>query len=200
MSASEIDEAVKAAWRAACGPLVGASDGQTYEVPSLSQPVMRQIVQAVLAYEAAKPAAASDVHAPWFAQFGALHREDMRGFVFTVSPPEFAEDVAAGLNALDALSPERETVKALREALTECIATLALVERPAFIDPHHGVVVDRLGARIGYGALMSSASASWRAKLERDGLAGGEFVCGPCHATVVSTLAKARAALTQEGE
>lgn len=83
----------------------------------------------------------------------------------------------------------------LREALIECVATLALVEHPARLDPVHGAEVKALGDRIGYGALMSSASASWRKHLEADGLSGGEFVSGPCHLSVTKALAKARAAL-----
>jgi hypothetical protein len=55
--------------------------------------------------------------------------------------------------------------------------------------------VRALGDRIGYGALMSSASASWREKLAKEGIAGGEFVSGPCHGTVVHTLSIIRDAL-----
>ena len=88
----------------------------------------------------------------------------------------------------------RETeVARLREAVTAAIGTLALVERPAFKDREHGAAVEALGRRIGYGALMASASASWREGL--GSLAGGEYVAGPCHSTVVATLAELRAAL-----
>lgn len=81
-------------------------------------------------------------------------------------------------------------------ALQECIDTLALVEHPQRVDPHHGEEIKRLGDRIGYGALMSSASASWREKLAEDGYpVGGAFVAGPCHGSVVAVLKKARAAL-----
>ncbi len=96
------------------------------------------------------------------------------------------------------VTPSRQDLVA---ALAECIEVLALVERPAFVDPDYGPAVEALGERIGYGALMSSASASWRQKLVASGMAGGgEFVAGPCHSTVVSTLAKARAALASEPE
>jgi len=84
----------------------------------------------------------------------------------------------------------------LRGALEDCISTLALVEHPAFEDPQHGDEVRTLGHRIGFGALMSSASASWRKSLEQNGVSsGGEFVAGPCFQTVAGTLRRARAAL-----
>ncbi|AZO29295.1 hypothetical protein [Mesorhizobium sp. M1B.F.Ca.ET.045.04.1.1] len=82
---------------------------------------------------------------------------------------------------------------ALIAALRECIETLSLVEHPPRVDSVHGDAVRELGSRIGYGALMSSASASWRAALAERGLpAGGEFVAGPCHGTVERTLKLAR--------
>jgi DNA helicase HerA-like ATPase len=90
-----------------------------------------------------------------------------------------------------------DNIERLREALTECIDTLALVEHPRMVDPNYGEEVRHLGDRIGYGALMSSASASWRNRLKEDGNpVGGEFVAGPCYATVLRTLRIARAALS----
>lgn len=87
-------------------------------------------------------------------------------------------------------------VERLRGALDNCIDTLALVEQPSFIDKVYATDVAILGDRIGYGALMSCASALWRLRLsERGSPVGGEFVSGPCHATVLSTLKQARAAL-----
>lgn len=84
----------------------------------------------------------------------------------------------------------------LRRALSECVNTLALVESPALVDPVYGEEVRMLGDRIGYGALMASASASWRVSAKSRGMPeGGEFVAGPCFGTVVSTLKIARAAL-----
>ena len=38
---------------------------------------------------------------PYFAEFGAIHHEDVVGFLFTVSPPELAEEVARCLNVAD---------------------------------------------------------------------------------------------------
>ena len=84
----------------------------------------------------------------------------------------------------------------LREALGNCVSTFKLVERPSFEDPLHGRAVRELGERIGYGALMSSASAAWRKSAETNGYPpGGEFVAGPCFTTVVDTLRRARATL-----
>lgn len=52
-----LDEIVKAAWREVRGPLVGASDGQTYVVPTLTNDLMRDICRAAItAYESARSA------------------------------------------------------------------------------------------------------------------------------------------------
>lgn len=84
----------------------------------------------------------------------------------------------------------------LRAALDEAEQTLRLVEHPSFEDPVNGDEVRRLGDRIGFGALMSSAQAAWRRRLqEHGGPVGGEFVSGPCYSTVTNTLRKIRAAL-----
>lgn len=112
-----------------------------------------------------------------------------------------AREAAALIRRLAAENEALRTREAkLVEALTDCVDTLALVERPAFVDPVYGDEVKRLGDRIGYGALMSSASASWReAARSRGTPEGGEFVAGPCFATVVSTLRRARAAIEETG-
>jgi hypothetical protein len=94
------------------------------------------------------------------------------------------------------LAAQAERIAKLEEALADCIETLALVEEPAFVDPAHGETVRQLGERIGYGALMASASASWRQSAKSKGYPeGGEFVAGPCFGTVVATLRRARAAM-----
>ena len=88
---------------------------------------------------------------------------------------------------------------AIRDALEKCVKVLSLVEHPRFVDPDYGEEVRLLGDRIGYGALMSTASASWRKKLAAQGYPlGGEFVAGPCYATVIDALKNARAALEQK--
>lgn len=94
-----------------------------------------------------------------------------------------------------AISEMRAELELARNALEDAEDTLHLVELPAFRDPRYGDEVEALGLRIGFGALMASASASWREHLAADGdPVGGEFVAGPCHGTVVATLAKIRAA------
>lgn len=85
----------------------------------------------------------------------------------------------------------------LRAALKECIAALKLpVEPLPRVDPDYGEAVKQLGDRIGYGAMMTSASASWRTYLAARGYpVGGEFVAGPCTATIQRALKIARDAL-----
>jgi len=89
-------------------------------------------------------------------------------------------------------------MKALEEALKEALEVFELVERPAFPDPAHHERVKKLGLEIGFGALMSTASAGWREVLIPKGLSGGEFVSGPCKGTVDRTLRIIREALKVE--
>ena len=120
----------------------------------------------------------------------SLWDQGMRHVAVAVEATRQRDEALAALKA----AGERET--ALQDALKDCIETFELAETPAFVDPHHGVEVEALGVRIGFGALMASASASWRKTLERCGYpSGGEFAVGPCHATVVSALSRARSAL-----
>jgi hypothetical protein len=122
-------------------------------------------------------------------------RDMLRSMIETLThmPPET-------LRGLNMLAAERDAARAqaaaLAEALIEAEETFRLVERPAFEDRRHGLRVRALGEQIGFGALMASASASWRKALEEKGIKpGGEFVAGPCHATVIGTLNKIRTAL-----
>ena len=86
---------------------------------------------------------------------------------------------------------------ALVGALEEAEGVLALVEQPRWEDPLYGDEVRALGDRIGFGALMSSAQASWARRAREQGYpAGGEFVAGPCFATVQHTLKLIRQALS----
>lgn len=90
----------------------------------------------------------------------------------------------------------RADLKALRAALEEAEDVLALMERPSFIDPQYGEEVEALGMRIGFGALMASASASWRLYLIAKGdPPGSEHTSGPCHASVIRALEIVRQAL-----
>jgi hypothetical protein len=96
-----------------------------------------------------------------------------------------------------ALSQPHPADERVVEALREAEETLQLVEHPACPDPVHHDEVRRLGRRIGFGALMSTASAAWREELAARGdLIGSEFVAGPCHLTVVNALSVIRSALS----
>lgn len=107
---------------------------------------------------------------------------------------------ANGLTLVHAAKPAPQ-VKALADALIEAEETLALVEHPAVPDPVHHEAVKALGRRIGFGALMSTASAAWREENVRDGYpSGGEFVAGPCLSTVQRALRIARSALSGEAQ
>lgn len=101
------------------------------------------------------------------------------------------------LAALSTLPTEPASVREerLREALEEAEIVLALVEEPALADPYALIEVRELGDRIGYGNLMNTASEIWRSKLDPS---GGEFVAGPCRATVNRCLKMIRAALSTE--
>lgn len=87
-------------------------------------------------------------------------------------------------------------VERLKGVLGEAIETMELAERVPMIDPQYGEEVEALGRRIGFGALMTSASASWaKINAEQGWHGGGQFVAGPCHGSVLSLLKKMRAAL-----
>ena len=68
--------------------------------------------------------------------------------------------------------------KLLVEVLTDYVM-MAGTPRP---DPLYALDVKRLGSRIGYGAMMQSASASWS-----EAVRGGEFCVGPCRVVAIST-------------
>lgn len=85
----------------------------------------------------------------------------------------------------------------LVEALRDVRETLALVAKPAHLDPdkHFTSQVQGLGDAFGYGALMACASALWRQSL--GDLAGGEFAAGPCVLTVQKQIERLDAAITR---
>lgn len=88
----------------------------------------------------------------------------------------------------------RENIK-LREALEYFMeATEDAALNPPERDPEHWEAVEELGKRIGYGALMTSASASWR----ESGGGGWEFTVGPCRATLLDAREWAIEALNED--
>lgn len=64
-------------------------------------------------------------------------------------------------------------------------------------DPEHADDVRLLGERIGYGAMMASATALWPHKLADDGCAGGEFVTGLCRTTIERGVRRLEEALAE---
>lgn len=105
-----------------------------------------------------------------------------------------ADERRLNADVLRALAAERD---ALREALAEAKEVLELAAAPAFPDPDYQDEIRSLGDRIGYGALMSGASAEWMTSPHGD---RGAFVAGPCIGQVKNALAKVRAALNPQTE
>lgn len=80
------------------------------------------------------------------------------------------------------LKQQLEEAKAI---LAECIEPGVFgFKPPSALGPDYPAVKE-LGDRIGYGNLMSIASAAWGKKLreEHNMPSGGEFSCGPCVTT-----------------
>ena len=99
--------------------------------------------------------------------------------------------------AMDIHQAALDRIAELEGELRECVEVLALKENPDFPDPKHHERVKALGQEIGFGALMSTASCGWRECAKEQGIAGSEFVAGPCYVTVVETLSRARAVLAK---
>lgn len=86
----------------------------------------------------------------------------------------------------------------LEVALRDFISITDPSARLGPIDPDYGHEVEALGSRIGFGAMMASAQASWRALLAKDGLEGGEHTHGPCYAVLMDCRRKAQEALDSD--
>lgn len=79
-------------------------------------------------------------------------------------------------------------------ALNDCIELLSSMAEPARPDPRFHDVIHALGMRIGFGVLMHGASFAWREHLRISGFpVGGEFVVGPCRASIETVLKLAQA-------
>lgn len=104
------------------------------------------------------------------------------------------EIVGTLLNALDKQSAENERLRAALRDAREVLAYAAQVP-PLHPDNHVVEEIGDLGKRIGFGALMNSASAQWAALLCDTGGEGGEFVCSPCRGTAQAVIANIDATL-----
>ena len=109
-----------------------------------------------------------------------------------------ARRIVACVNALSGISTEaieaggvQEVVEAAREA-RECLRLGAVVP---LRDTANYDEVSALGNRIGFGALMATASLAWRDECGE--MAGGEFVCGPCRSTSEKAIVKIDTALSK---
>lgn len=131
-----------------------------------------------------------------------VHRSDCKKKRTGGRPWTFLQSILltlpSGQSVMDLLAAANAQRDDLLRAAKEAEEVLALMERPRIEDPSYGAEVRALGYRIGFGALMSSASASWRKMLEGSGgPVGGEHCAGPCHATVLMTLKVVRDAIAR---
>jgi hypothetical protein len=127
------------------------------------------------------------------------------GWDTTVCPmrgcgPDIEADTKALLDAVPSLiaaARERDRLQAeverLRETLIDAGDVLERAGTPSRVDPAIAGPVCVLGSAIGYGALMSTASALWREALGE--LAGAEFSASVCVSTAASRARRIDAAL-----
>lgn len=100
-------------------------------------------------------------------------------------------------NAVARLSADLARAKA---ALVRVRDVLRLGAKVGPADPLTDPYVMVLGDRVGFGAMMSSASRIWRERLVSKGYpAGGEFVGSPCRSDVEAALKTIEAALAAKG-
>lgn len=89
-----------------------------------------------------------------------------------------------------------EAAASAREALKYVEKALSPIESTPSRDPSYHDLVNALGDRIGFGALMKIAELCWREDLAaNDFPVGGEFVAGPMRAQIDKALRLVRAAL-----
>ena len=74
------------------------------------------------------------------------------------------------------------------ELLRDIREDLAASSHDSLADPYIVSELRSLCERAGYGNVMSSASALWRARL--GDLAGGEFIAGPCRKTAENIISR----------
>lgn len=100
-------------------------------------------------------------------------------------------------SALDEIERLRKESELLRSVLENAKSVLSLANKLHAPDFEYESEIRALGERVGYGAMMTSASALWRQSL-RGYAGGGEFVAGPCRGTVTALLREINMALTAE--
>lgn len=84
----------------------------------------------------------------------------------------------------------------LEAALREFLEITEPASRLRLPDPDYGDEVKALGDRIGYGAMMASAQASWRQANAAFGHEGAEHTHGPAYAVLMSARKMAEDALS----
>lgn len=89
---------------------------------------------------------------------------------------------------------KKSEIEILRAAVEEAIVVLNLCTTRRFEAPEDEEV-GALGARLGYGAVMSAASRKWSQMFDHTKQAGSQHTCGPCEATVQRTLRLLQSAL-----
>lgn len=136
-----------------------------------------------------------------------IMRDDMRNALngeMALAHGDRANAFHEAENAIRALPIPADPPDPVRAALVEaCQSALASFEAaiPTGSDPANEPVVSTLGKRIGYGALMATASYLWREELKSEGYpVGGEFIAGPCRVTAEANVRELRAALDAAGE
>ena len=108
---------------------------------------------------------------------------------------ETVEDLRTALTAATERAERAEAdLTAARALLREAVEVWSRCVARDFPAPEDAEV-RALGERIGFGALMDAAEKEWRASLVADypPCVGGEFVHGPCRATVDDLSARIEA-------
>jgi len=150
----------------------------------------------------AQPSANDDDPSPWQPLLDALIKAyyDCGGTPFDQSVMRFDLDrlarqafdsgrqVRERATDQDEVQRLRDENEKLREVAQEAREVLGLCGQRQFGAPEDAEV-KAIGKRLGFGALMYAASKGWRECLAEDGWpAGGEFMVGPCRATVERAL------------
>ena len=91
---------------------------------------------------------------------------------------------------------EASAVEVLREA--RIVLALCTTGRHVRSAPEYAIV-RRIGSEMGYGALMSAASASWAEMFDGTPQRGAQHTCGPCERTVEMALDRIDAVLAASG-